>query len=194
MLIAARAASLPRHLWLLAPGALLLAGVLGSAPCVVDVQSPSTAVRAAAALHPTPGEWLVATHAMPDPTFTDTEILMLGHNNEGAFGLVMNGERWTLERGVSVSRCGPVGADVVVAVHRPSVRLRSTRPINRAWAITPVDEVLQAIDNGTELDDLVLCVGYAGWGPAQLSGELGEGVWRVEQRPHPMIEPSMRRY
>jgi putative AlgH/UPF0301 family transcriptional regulator len=182
MLIAARAASLPRHLWLLVPGALVLAGVIATAPCVVDAPPPSTVTRAAAALHPTPGEWLLAADAMPDPTFTGTEILMLGHDDEGALGLVMNGERRTIERGLTVASCGPVGADVVVAVHRPSVRLPSTRPINRAWAITAVEEVLEAMDNGTELEDLVLCVGYAGWGPGQLSGELEEGVWRVERR------------
>jgi putative transcriptional regulator len=124
---------------------------------------------------------LVATDAMPDPTFAATEILMLGHSGDGAVGLVMNGERRTVERGLIVATCGPVGRDVVVAVHRPSVRLPSTRPVNPDWAISAVEEVLEATEGGAAFDDLLLCVGYAGWGPGQLAGELKEGVWSVQR-------------
>lgn len=182
MLTAARPSPIPRHLWLLAPGALLIAGLVATAPCPVAAVVVAQPSGAAGVLHPTPGAWLVATDAMPDSTFVDTDILMLGHDGDGAIGLVMNGERRTIERGLTVADCGPVGRDVVVAVHRPSVRLPSTRPINDDWAITAVEEVLEAMDGGAELDDLILCVGYAGWGPGQLSGELSEGVWRVERR------------
>ena len=181
MLIAARPSPLPRHLWLVLPGVLLLAGTLSTAPCTTGDETTRRRPSRASAPSPAPGEWLMATEAMPDSTFRGSEILMLGHDEQGAVGLVMNGERRVVERGMTVANCGPVGLGVVVAVHRPSLRLPSTRPINDRWAISAAEDVLEAIDRHDALDDLVLCVGYAGWGPSQLDGELAEGVWRVQR-------------
>jgi putative transcriptional regulator len=130
------------------------------------------------------GRLLVATPALTDPNFARSVVLVLDHGEEGAVGVVLN--RPTR---VPVSAAlpaldqasaspavvfvgGPVQPDGIVAL---------TRSVGAAvQPIVPGVGVLD-LDAGEELEPagLRLFAGYAGWGPAQLEGEVDEGSWFV---------------
>src|SRR3546814_1378657 len=50
-------------------------------------------------------------------------------------------------------------------------------PLSEKLALTPTGDVLKAIATGTGPRRHLLALGYAGWGPGQLDGELHENAW-----------------
>jgi putative transcriptional regulator len=44
-------------------------------------------------------------------------------------------------------------------------------------AMTASRDILQGISNGAGPQDRLLCLGYAGWEPDQLEGEIGQNAW-----------------
>ena len=131
------------------------------------------------------GHFLVASPHMGDPNFHRTVILMIQHDEEGAFGVVVNrplsekvADVW---RSVSDDHCscdalvrdgGPVPGpplllhkmsefsqfEVIPGLHMASHRHMVTRLVTRG-------------------DDLLFFTGYSGWGAGQLETELAQGGW-----------------
>jgi putative transcriptional regulator len=139
----------------------------------------------------TRGRLLVASPLLGDPNFERTVVFMLEHSDEGAVGLVINRpseveieepledwSRFTSDPPV-VFVGGPVSREAVIALARVGdSRLEgSWQPI--LGAVGVLDLTADADIVGAALDDLRIFSGYAGWGPGQLEGELGEGAWFV---------------
>lgn len=86
------------------------------------------------------GYFLISESNMPDPNFHNTVVLLIEHNEEGAFGLVVNRRshltladvmhRYQTKRGASVPIYvgGPVQQEYVFLLHseRPENKLSST--------------------------------------------------------------------
>ncbi len=141
----------------------------------------------------TTGRLLVATPPMNDPNFERSVILMLNHNDEGAFGLVISRPTELASFGADV-----VLDDWVVHTSSPSVFFeggpvqqnsiiglaRFANGIERSWT-SSVGDGLHTIDlnsdatNGAECSALRLFIGYSGWGPQQLDEEISEQHWFV---------------
>ena len=115
------------------------------------------------------GKMLVASPDMDDPYFAGTKIYMLEHTPEGAIGLVVN-------RGTAG---GPVGLNRAFALHDDVDR--ADYVVERGVFVSVEPDVLEAIverrDNAP--DHARVFVGYAGWGPFQLDGEIRAGAWRI---------------
>lgn len=133
------------------------------------------------------GHLLVASPQLADPNFARALVLLIQHDQEGAFGVVVNRplgktiqELW---REVGSSAChsrqpvylgGPVPGPVI-ALH--------TKP--KLAEVQPAPGVFFAAKK-QHLDELVLneepaykiFVGHAGWGAGQLESELHQGAWR----------------
>ena len=122
------------------------------------------------------GKLLVAMPILSDP-FDRTVILLLSHDDEGAFGVVLNRPsttdlvvplpRWedlAAEPAV-VFVGGPVDQEVAIALGRDD---DGCHPIDLDAdpALLPVREVR-------------VFAGYAGWSAGQLEGELAHGAWIV---------------
>ena len=135
------------------------------------------------------GQLLIAGPALVDPNFWRTVVLVGEHSEEGALGLVLNRASDT-----SVVEALPelaLLADEMGAVHvggpvQPSavVVLADFAETDNAESLV-VDSVgfLPAEVEPDALGELRrarVYVGYAGWGPGQLDGELEEGSWIVE--------------
>jgi putative transcriptional regulator len=141
------------------------------------------------------GQLLVASPTMGDPRFSHTVILMVEHNRDGAFGIIINlpieerplaslleslGEKnATVTGSVRIFAGGPVQPEVGFVVHSTDYRRPGTIGINGSLAVTSSREILLDISNNKGPTKSLVAFGYAGWGPGQLENELGLGAWFI---------------
>jgi putative transcriptional regulator len=135
------------------------------------------------------GQLLIAGPGLLDPNFWRTVVLVGEHSEDGALGVVLNRSSETpVEEAVPELA---VLADEMGAVHvggpvQPSavVVLADFAEPEEAGALV-VDSIgflaseVEPASLG-ELRRARVYVGYAGWGPGQLDGELEDGSWIVE--------------
>ena len=139
-----------------------------------------------------PGVLLVASPEMLDPHFTETVVLLLDVDTDGALGVVLNrpspllvatvlGE-WSdyVAEPEVLFRGGPVGPEGALALAMlrdptdvPDGFSQVLGPIGLLDLDTPVEEVSES------LVTLRLFAGYAGWEAGQLEAEIAEGAWDV---------------
>jgi putative transcriptional regulator len=140
------------------------------------------------------GRLLVALPALDDPNFERTVVLLLDHDEDGALGVVLNRASevpvhealvdWAdlAAKPPVVFGGGPVEPTAVVALGRTPVHV-----VPEGWE--PLLERVRLVDVSadpvaTEVDEVRVFAGYAGWGPGQLEGELDMGAWAtVDARP-----------
>lgn len=139
------------------------------------------------------GQLLVATEQMPDPRFFRTVIYMVRHDATGARGLVVNrplGDvrlKDLLERSgrdsrdvtgsVRVHYGGPVEPARAFVLHTADYTGLESRVIGDGIAVTGHPEVLDAMARGQGPRRSLFVLGYAGWAPGQLEGEIQRGGW-----------------
>ena len=140
---------------------------------------------------PLRGRLLVAAPPLVDPNFDRTVVLMLEHGDEGALGLVLNRPSTTdLAEAVPdwnalasepavVFAGGPVQTDAVIALARSDVDEERDGWVPVGPGFGTVDLARPPIDVGVQIDAVRVFVGYAGWAPGQLEGELEAGAWFV---------------
>jgi putative transcriptional regulator len=152
-----------------------------------------------AAQTPTPaslaGQLLVASPSMGDPRFARTVIVMVRHDKDGAFGIIVNrpigerplagllemlGEKETTVAGtVRIFAGGPVQPEMGFVIHSSDYHRPGTIDINGRVAMTASREILRDIGHGTCPKQSLIAFGYAGWGPGQLEGELARRDWSI---------------
>ncbi len=135
---------------------------------------------------------LVATPTLRDPNFTDTVVLMLDVDDNGALGVVLNRpsglavaevlDAWRdVVTGPEVLfQGGPVMTEGALAVGL----LRSTadspvgfREVTGQLGLIDLDTPVELV--GDSIDSMRIFAGYAGWGAEQLAAEVEEGSWYV---------------
>jgi putative transcriptional regulator len=139
----------------------------------------------------TKGQVLVATPPLVDPHFDRTVVFMVEHNDQGAFGLVLNRPSETQLVGVipewsSAANWpavmfigGPVQTDAVIALGlRRQQRSDGVGWVHITDSLGTVDLSRDPTDVGA-VDGLRVFVGYSGWGPGQLDSELAANAWIV---------------
>jgi putative transcriptional regulator len=133
------------------------------------------------------GRLLVASPQLLDPNFVRTVLLMIQHDQDGAFGLVLNrplGKKvQELWREVGSSPCGctqPVYFGGPVPGPLMSLHGRSDLAEVQVLPGLFFAAKKQHLD-ALVVDDAPECrvfVGHSGWGPGQLENEIEEGAWR----------------
>ena len=132
------------------------------------------------------GQLLIASPHLSDRNFFRSVVLIVSHNDEHAFGLLLNrpiheplGKIWSeltdeeCSNQVQIRSGGPLQGPLMV-IHQnrkaadtqiaPSVQLSSTR-----------NSIRQLLENNNR--PLIPIVGYSGWGPGQLESEMEIGGW-----------------
>jgi len=137
--------------------------------------------------------FLLAMPQMNDPNFQRAVVLLCRHNDEGAFGLIIN--RPLLTTGtVTVNLDPPVSTD-------RELQLWIGGPVEpeRSWILVGQEPDEEEELSGMRIADHLylsaspdlllrllqpspppmarLIVGYAGWGPGQLEAELEQSAW-----------------
>lgn len=153
----------------------------------------TAAPGAAGPLQASAGALLVAEPELDDPNFDRTVVVLLHHDAEGAFGLVVNRplgrvptadllRRLDLDaEGVSgeteLFYGGPVQPELGTVLHGPDYRGGDTRTVVVGLAASNDPAILRAIAEGRGPGRARVVLGYAGWGPGQLEGELQQRAW-----------------
>lgn len=140
------------------------------------------------------GQLLVAMPGMGDPRFDRSVVFVCAHSDDGAMGLIVNkpatdmtlGElldqieiACTLpERYKPVHFGGPVETSRGFVLHGPDYKSRlQTLKVGTAFGMTATQDVLEDIAIGDGPERALVMLGYAGWGPGQLEGEIAQNGW-----------------
>lgn len=140
------------------------------------------------------GKLLIAMPGMEDPRFHHAVIFVCAHSEDGAMGLIVNKPtpeiRFTdlLEqlhitpepglRDIRVHFGGPVENGRGFVLHSADYRSdKGTVSVDEATSMTATLDVLDDIAHGRGPEKSMLALGYAGWGPGQLEGEIGQNGW-----------------
>jgi putative transcriptional regulator len=141
------------------------------------------------------GQLLIAMPAMRDPRFTRTVIYMCVHNDQGAMGLVINRLVGSIKFADLLEELdlksppvdsshfptihfgGPVETGRGFVLHSDDYLRDDSMPLDDGLALTATVDILRDIALGSGPDKAILALGYAGWGPGQLDGELQENSW-----------------
>ncbi len=139
------------------------------------------------------GQLLVATQKMADPRFAQTVIYMVRHDQSGALGLVVNkpvaevpfadflrGMRLDptgADGSVRLRRGGPVQPNFGFVLHSADYVGEDTLVVDGSVAMTARDHVFQAMADGSGPERSLIVLGYSGWAPGQLEGEIERGSW-----------------
>lgn len=148
------------------------------------------------------GQFLVAMPGMGDERFQETVIYLVGHgDDEGAMGLVVNqsledmrfsdileelklGEHDEIiqlpddVRERQVLRGGPVQRSRGFVLHSPDYfRQDNSYTVSEEVCLTATLDVLKAIAFKNTPADALFALGYCGWSPGQLEGEIKSNGW-----------------
>lgn len=130
---------------------------------------------------------LVAAPQLADPNFYRSVVLMIQHDEEGAFGVILNrpipktvGELWgEMIGGVPCDSSQPVNLGGPVS--GPLMALHADEECSELEVLPGVyfatdKDYLDQIVTTPDLPFLIFS-GYSGWGGGQLEGELKAGGW-----------------
>lgn len=131
---------------------------------------------------------LIASPRMKDPFFERTVVLVWHHDEDGAIGVVVNRglspmvhDLLDLDEGLEPYDEARVGWGGPVEPTSGTVLTRGTVHEDEGWALPTGIGVTRSQDALVRLlrehAELVLCLGYAGWGPGQLDKEIADGSW-----------------
>jgi putative transcriptional regulator len=146
------------------------------------------------ATDPTKGMFLIARRGMPDPRFRQTVILLAAHDKEGSLGLIVNRASNTKlttllpdlddmdKQGHRVYIGGPVGIQQIKFLVRNSNSLDTALHIMDDLYISGNPSTLEEmLTQDMPPTRLRFYLGYAGWGPHQLDGELDRRDWYLRK-------------
>ncbi len=133
---------------------------------------------------------LIAVPQLKDPNFRRSVIVMVEHDEKGALGLVVThalshtcaavasgfGLEWPGPREANVLKGGPVEPQSLWMLHADGWCFDETMRVADGVAVSRSKEALERMCKGGEAT-LRMLVGYAGWGPGQLEGEIASGAW-----------------
>ena len=139
---------------------------------------------------------LLATPSLGCPVFERSLVLLVEHGDEGAFGFMINRPAGinlpeildalslpaatTEQRDLPVLLGGPVTPETGWVVFDPRGltfdESEASRITDELFVSTSV-ETLEALAQDPQAENVLMLLGYAGWGPGQLDQEILEGSW-----------------
>lgn len=140
------------------------------------------------------GQLLIAMPGMGDLRFERAVIFLCAHSAEGAMGLIVNKPAPELSfadllaqlkipatvdlKDSRVHFGGPVEHGRGFVLHSGEYRVEeSSLRVSPEFAMTATIDILQDIARGEGPARALLALGYAGWGPGQLEGEIQANGW-----------------
>lgn len=140
------------------------------------------------------GQLLVAAPDMADPRFAETVIYIIRHDRDGAMGLIINREmgsgpfslfleslgvdsKGALPGDVHLQYGGPVEPGRGFVLHSDDFMVDSSQRVAEGLALSVGTDILGALAQGKGPRHWLIMLGYAGWGPGQLEGEMARDDW-----------------
>lgn len=142
------------------------------------------------------GKLLIAMPGMRDPRFDRSVVLLCAYSSDGAMGLILNKpaiditfsdllDQLSIDHSPGIDMPtvfvgGPVEHGRGFVLHsRDYGRAAATLDVDPNFGMTATIDILEDIARGAGPARSLLALGYAGWGPGQLEGELAENAWLV---------------
>lgn len=142
------------------------------------------------------GQILIAMPGMGDPRFARAVIFLCAHSAEGAMGLIVNKPAQELRfrdllkqlgieasadvGGIRVHFGGPVEHGRGFVLHSADYDADgASLRVSPSFAMTATLDVLQDMARGAGPARALLALGYSGWGPGQLEGEIQANGWLI---------------
>ena len=136
------------------------------------------------------GSLLIAVPKLQDPNFQRMVVLMINHDDDGAFGLVLGpaatvtirdlcsslDTEWTRTDEVPLRYGGPCEPSRIWVIHGGPDPLPGTATVAPGVHMGSSVELLRLLSEEPERPVAVLS-GYAGWGPGQLEHEMHLESW-----------------
>ena len=141
------------------------------------------------------GKLLIAMPGMGDERFDHTVVFLCSHTDDGAMGLIVNKtapevQLADLLRQLEISPDpvsqgnlpvrfgGPVETQRGFVLHSPDYEASlNSLHVNETFSMTATLDILEDIAVAQGPDQVLMMLGYAGWGPGQLEGEIGMNGW-----------------
>jgi putative transcriptional regulator len=140
------------------------------------------------------GKMLIAMPGMGDPRFAHSVVFMCAHSPEGAMGLVINKPTGELQLSDLLEQLsitmgsemlnrpvhfgGPVESGRGFVLHERGYHSSiSTMDVDEWFAMTATLDILEDLAQGRGPLKALIALGYAGWGPGQLEGEIAQNGW-----------------
>lgn len=137
--------------------------------------------------------FLIAMPAMADPYFAKSLVYVCEHSEKGAMGIIVNRPidmnlaglfekiELPLEHSDLADRPvyfgGPVQLDRGFVLHRPAGTWQSTLSVNGDIGLTSSRDVLMAVGKDGLPSEILVTLGYAGWGDGQIEDEMAQNAW-----------------
>jgi len=138
---------------------------------------------------------LIAMPQLADPNFHRAVVLLIHHDEEGTFGVVLNRPTeltapslcstleiaWNGNPEENIDWGGPVQPEtgwVLFGGGRPQKVVGEVQDVTEGVSFAGSLDVLRHVAENPP-PHVKLLLGYAGWGPGQLEWELSEGAWLV---------------
>lgn len=137
------------------------------------------------------GQLLVSLPSMQEDYFAHSVTLLLEHNEEGAFGVVVNRplepklaevlkeHDIACARDITLLEGGPVEQGRLFFLHSGEVDYETSHRVNEQLSFTTSADLEDIISKKTGPKDIIAGLGYAGWAGGQLESEIIRDVWLV---------------
>jgi putative transcriptional regulator len=140
------------------------------------------------------GQLLIAMPGMADPRFAQSVVYLCAHSEDGAMGLIVNKPTPEIKfrdmlseldiptgdgmRDIRVHFGGPVEQGRGFVLHSGDYTTAdATLRVDDEVAMTSSRDILESLATGAGPADSMLALGYSGWGPGQLEGEILRNGW-----------------
>ena len=150
-------------------------------------------------------QFLIAMPGMVDPNFSGSVVYLCEHSDDGALGLVINRptdltlatlfdkidlkleiQPW---KDTPVLFGGPVQTERGFVLHRPTRSYSSSLSVGPDLALTTSKDVLEDVAGGSGPAQMLVTLGYSGWGAGQLEDEIARNAWlTVAARPEVIFD------
>ncbi len=132
---------------------------------------------------------LVSLSRLSGDYFHNTVTLILQHNAEGAFGLVLNQpldaeldgliENMPADIDALILEGGPVEQTRLFFLHSDEKSYAGSLDTGLGVILSSSDELISDLRARMIPENILSVLGYAGWGPGQLENELIEDAWLI---------------
>jgi putative transcriptional regulator len=139
------------------------------------------------------GDLLVANPTMPDPSFSESVLLLLRHDENGSLGVLVNRPTTLSPSAVFAELTELAGYDgrlfyggpvlptrLLLLLRDPPAALIEGPPVfGDVFVSGDPGLITRADDWPVQADNLRLFAGHAAWEPGQLDAEIADGHWNV---------------
>lgn len=135
------------------------------------------------------GKILISTPDISGDIFSRSVVLVVDHNENGAFGLILNKKNNNMSSRlldifgfkVDVYEGGPVENDKIFFICKGRPIAENYSEITDEFYLTEdIENVVSAIiEQRISVNDIKVFSGYSGWAAQQLEGEIRRKMWTV---------------